>query len=133
MSNKYVNFLIFAVFLIVSGVIYQKFYRPPEIGAVTPSGHTVEINMRSLENQWKFEPGIVRVKKGDRVILHIYNEDTYDHGFAIEAFAVNSRLFPRRTTTIDFIASNIGEYPFYCSVACGEGHYGQTGKVIVEE
>lgn len=133
MTNKYLNFLIFAVLLIGSGVVYQKFYRPQEIGAAEWNGHVINIPMRSLANQWKFEPDVIRAKKGDKIILDIFNEDTYDHGFAIEAFGVNNRLFPQRTTHIEFIASNAGEFDFYCSVACGEGHYSQTGKIIVEE
>lgn len=133
MSNKYLNFLAFSMFLIVSGMVYQKYYRPAEIGSCDKVREVVEVNMKSLENQWKFDPDILYIKKCDHVILHIYNEDIYDHGFAIEAFGVNNRLFPKRTTKIEFDASNIGEYKFYCSVACGEGHYQQTGKIIVEE
>ncbi len=67
------------------------------------------------------------------VRLHIYNEDSYDHGFAIEAFGINKRLFPRRQTDIEFIASRAGSFQFYCSVPCGEGHYEQVGTLFVEE
>lgn len=130
--NKFSQILIFGLFLVITGVIYQNFYRPDETGPIKATGNVVEINMRVLENQWKFEPNNISVSPGDKVILHIYNEDTYDHGFALEAVGVNKRLFPKRETTVEFVASKVGAFGFYCSVPCGAGHYDQTGILIVE-
>ncbi len=133
MGNKYVRFLAFAVLLMLSGVVYQKYYRPKTIGCVAWNGNIVEISMRTPKNEWTFDPAEIRVKRGDQVKLDIYNEDTYDHGFAVNAFGVDARLFPERHTKLEFIACNAGEFPFFCSVACGEGHLRQSGKIIVEE
>ncbi len=131
--NKFIKLLIFAIFLIASGVVYQMFYRPPGIGPVKASGNVVEITMHAKENQWKWEPSEIHIKAGDLVKLRIFNEDNYDHGFAVEAFAVNKRLFPRRETFIEFVASRAGTFSFYCSVPCGQGHYEQVGTIFVEE
>jgi cytochrome c oxidase subunit 2 len=131
--NKFSQILIFGFFLLITGIIYQNFYRPDEIGPIHATGNVLEINMRVLENQWTFEPDNIHIKPGDKVILHIFNEDSYDHGFAVEAFGVNRRLFPGRETTVEFVASKLGTFTFYCSVPCGEGHYDQTGLFIVEE
>ncbi len=131
--NKFIKIIIFAVFLIISGVVYQAYYRPPEIAPVAASGRTVEINMRVLENKWQWSPNTIAAKAGDRVILKIFNEDGYDHGFALEAFGINKRLFPKRETVIDFTVSKVGTFSFYCSVPCGEGHYQQTGKLVSED
>lgn len=133
MTNKFVKLLLFAVFLLASGVIYQFYYRPPGIGPVQASGNVVEIEMRAKENQWKWEPKEIRIKAGDLVKLKIFNEDNYDHGFAVEVFGINKRLFPRRETEIEFVASRAGSFSFYCSVPCGEGHYEQVGTLFVEE
>lgn len=130
--NKFIKIIIFSVLLIISGIVYQTYYRPPEISPVSASGRTIEINMRVLENKWQWSPDIISAKAGDRVILKIFNEDSYDHGFALEAFGINKRLFPKRETVIDFIVSKVGVFSFYCSVPCGEGHYKQTGKLISE-
>jgi len=130
--NKFLKITIFSIFVVGTGIIYQNFYRPSEIGPAEASGNVVEINMRVLENQWTFEPNEIRIQPGDKVILHIFNEDSYDHGFAVEAFGVNHRLFPKRETKIDFVASKKGTFNFYCSIPCGEGHYKQTGMFIVE-
>lgn len=131
--NKFLKLLIFAALLVSSGIVYQKFYRPEGIGPIKATGSVVEIKIRAKENQWKWEPSNIKVKGGDLVRLHIYNEDDYDHGFAIEAFGVNKRLFPRRETVIEFVASRSGSFQFYCSVPCGEGHYEQIGTIFVED
>lgn len=152
--NKYLSLLIFGTLLMVSGFVYQYFYRPSSIGGFKSSGRQVEINMRVVQNTWKWqvdsiqvshngdkghlqtfppisEQATIRIQPGDRVKLHVYNEDTYDHGFAIDVFGVNRRMFPKSTTTIEFTPSLSGKFNFYCSVPCGEGHYDQIGTLIV--
>ena len=134
--NKFINIILFAFWLIVSGMVYQTFYRPAEIAPIAPNGTIVEIPMRSIANEWRFEPNVITAQAGDRVILKIFNEDSYDHGFALEAFGVNKRLFPNRETKIEFLVSKPGIFSFYCSVPCGEGHYrhvGQFGEITSPE
>jgi cytochrome c oxidase subunit II len=131
--NKYLALTLFALILFGSGWVYQEYYRPENVGGVPSSGRIVDISMRVVKNHWKFEPDTVRAEPGDRVRIHIYNEDSYDHGFAIDILGVNRRLFPERTTTVEFNASLAGTFPFYCSVPCGDGHYDQVGTLIVGE
>src|SRR3989344_276528 len=111
MGNKYVQFLVFAVLLIASGVVYQNYYRPKGIGCVDWNGKTTEITMHTPKNQWVFDPSEIRVQRGDKVKLNIYNEDSYDNGFAVNAFGVDARLFPQTWTKVDFIACNAGDFP----------------------
>ena len=131
-SNKFATIGIFLMLLIVSGIIYQKFYRPPELAPVQASGKTTVIKMCSRQNKWFFDPQRPEVNVGDKVKIQIFNQDTYDHGLALETFGVNKRIFPRRETEIEFVATKVGEFPFYCSVPCGEGHYRQRGVLIVK-
>lgn len=131
--NKFISMFLFGVFLIASGVVYQKFYRPPEIAPVQASGRVLQATVRVEADSWRWDPEVLSAKVGDRVILKIFNDDTYDHGFALEAFGINKRLFPKRETVIEFVASKVGAFGFYCSVPCGEGHYRQTGQFIVTE
>lgn len=129
--NKFIVMIIFAVVLVGSGVIYAKFYRPESVAPIAASGNVVTIPVRVLENKWVWEPDILYAKVGDKVVLKIFNEDSYDHGFALEAFGINSRLFPKKETVVEFIASKEGTFGFFCSVPCGEGHYQQTGQFII--
>ena len=91
----------------------------------------IEIDMRVVQGTWTFDPEIIEVEAGTRVILHIENEDSFAHGFAISEFNVDERLPGGETTTVDFVASEGGEFEFYCSVYCGSGHFGQTGQLVV--
>lgn len=131
--NKFILMTLFATFLIASGIVYQNYYRPPAVAPVKASGNIMEVKVRILENQWKWSPDTIHAKIGDTVILKIFNEDSYDHGFALEQFGINKRTFPKRETVIEFVASKIGAFSFYCSVPCGEGHYRQTGTFIITE
>lgn len=129
--NKYLKLLLISIAILGSGYVYQSFYRPQEVGGIESSGNVVEIDMRILKDQWIFEPDIINVMPGDKVRIRIFNEDTYDHGFAIDVFGVNRRLFPKRETVIEFKASLRGKFNFYCSVPCGAGHYDQVGSIFV--
>ena len=87
--------------------------------------------MRVIKDHWKWDPNIIKAAPGTKIVLNIYNEDNYDHGFAIDVFGVNKRLFPQTTTVVEFTPSIAGKFNFYCSVPCGEGHYNQIGTLIV--
>jgi len=131
MDKKYIIFgLLFA--LVVGGAIAgRKFIAPKPCTAGI--GKTVTINMRVIKNRWKWDPGLIKVQCGNEVVLNIYNEDDYDHGFALDVYGINKRLPPLTTTTVRFRATNAGEFIFYCSVPCGEGHFEQKGKLIVSD
>ena len=131
-SNKFITIGAFLVFLVISGIIYQKFYLPPELAPAQLTGKTVEITMCSRKEKWFFDPQRPEANVGDKVVIKIFNEDTFDHGLALEDFGVNKRIFPRRETEISFVANKVGEFPFYCSVPCGEGHLRQRGVLIVK-
>ncbi|MEK7519884.1 MAG: cupredoxin domain-containing protein [Patescibacteria group bacterium] len=131
--NKFVLIVIFIVILIAVGVVYQTYFRPADVAPIAASGHVVEIDVRVHENSWRWDPDVITVKAGDTVKLKIFNDDAYDHGFALEAFGINKKLSPRQETLVEFVAAKKGDFPFYCSVPCGEGHYEQTGHVIVTD
>ena len=119
--------------MIASGIVYQNFYRPAEIAPIKASGRIVNVDMRVLKDKWVWSPDTISAKAGDHVILTIFNEDDYDHGFALEAFGVNKRLYPNQSTKIEFDVSKVGTFGFYCSVPCGEGHYQQVGGFTGEK
>jgi heme/copper-type cytochrome/quinol oxidase subunit 2 len=129
--NKYLSLLIFGTLLMVSGFVYQQFYRPANVGGANSTGKVVEIQMRVLKDQWKWDPDTIRVNPGDKVKLSIYNEDSYDHGFAIDVLGINKRIFPKSTAEIEFTPQVSGTFNYYCSVPCGKGHYDQIGTLIV--
>lgn len=80
---------------------------------------------------WDFEPKIIKVKKGDKVVLNIKATDVA-HGFMIPEFNIDEMLPAGKTTKVEFTASKSGTFTFSCSWICGEGHSKMTGQLIVE-
>ncbi len=87
---------------------------------------------RLIAKQWEFVPNVINVSLGDEVKLKIASEDV-EHGFALPDFNINVRLEPRQEIEVNFIADKSGEFEFYCSVYCGEGHSEMRGTLIVNE
>lgn len=136
--NKYFWLGIVIVILIAGGVAYQMFLRP-ESRKPFVSGKTVHATVTAKKDAWLFEPETIEVGHGDKVVLTVVNEDTYDHGLAITAFGITQRMPASSTITVEFIATQLGDHAFYCSVPCGEGiyqgkkrtHFDMTGKIKV--
>ena len=92
--------------------------------------HVVDIAVTA--NKFSFDPDPIRVKKGDRVRLHITSLDVA-HGFMLPDFGINEPINPGETTNVEFVADKAGTFTFRCSVFCGSGHQQMTGTLIVEE
>jgi len=137
--NKYLLIIIFAVVILVVGVIYRTFILPDSAKPIE-TGVIHEITVIAKENEWGFSPKDILTNQGDRIIMTIINEDSYDHGFAIDALGISQRMPANETIIIDFVASQDGDFPFYCSVPCGEGdvngehrdHFDMIGNLHVE-
>lgn len=136
--NKYFIIIIVAV-VILGGGFYYKNYLAPDSSKPIDTGVVKEITVISEKNTWRFIPAEIEVNQGDNVVLIVKNEDDYDHGLAIDAFGVSQRMLANSTTRIEFVATQPGEFPYYCSVPCGSGevdgvergHFDQTGTLRV--
>lgn len=117
-------------------------------------GHTAAYNPGSVSLQVtvvpdfrgdgydSFVPDELVVHQGDTVTITVFNDDTMDHGFAIDAFGVNQQI-PAATqdnttgaitptvTVITFTASVSGAFTWYCTDPCGPGHTTMTGTLMV--
>ena len=96
-------------------------------------GNVVTVWMTALRSN--FRPDIVRVKKGDMVVLHITNpEKTRDatHGFAIPEYNVQMSVDPGETVTVKFVATKPGAFSFYCTEFCSALHLEMQGWLLVE-
>jgi len=100
---------------------------------VERNGDTVEFWMSAIRSH--FTPDIIRVQEGDKVILHITNqEQTKDatHGFAIADHNIQGSLDPGETATFEFVADKPGSYNFYCTEFCSALHLEMAGWLLVE-
>jgi cytochrome c oxidase subunit 2 len=82
-------------------------------------------------SQFAFSPSSLTVNAGDTVKLHVTSDDT-THGFSLPQFGVNKTVPAGETVEIEFIADEAGTYTFSCSVACGSGHAGMKGTLVVQ-
>lgn len=118
--NKYLILIIIAVLILAGGVGYRMFLIPQKSIPVT-TGKVREITIRAKKDHWQFEPEAVNAERGDKIVATIINEDNYDHGFAIDAFGISQRMPAGQTIKVEFVLTQEGDFPFYCSVPCGEG------------
>jgi cytochrome c oxidase subunit II len=137
--NKYITIGIVMVVIIVGGVAYKKFARPKDVTPVL-TGQTKQFTITSQKDKWNFIPEMIEVNRGDKVVLTVVNQDNYDHGIAIDAYGVSQRMPANSTITIEFVATQAGEFAYYCSVPCGDGtvdghkrtHFDMVGKILVK-
>ena len=137
--NKYILIIASIILILAVGLSYKLFLRPKSSNPVV-SGKTLEITIIAKKDEWRFVPSEIEVNRGDKVIATIINEDAYDHGIAIDAFGVSQRMPANSTIRVEFTATQEGDFPFYCSVPCGEGkvnnekrgHFDMVGKIHVK-
>ncbi len=139
MGNKYYVIGLILVFLIGGGLAYTTYFQSESSKPVS-SGSIKEFTVTTEKDGWRFIPDLIEVNQGDTVKLTIINKDEYDHGFAVDAFGISQRIPAKETIHIEFVATQPGDYPYYCSVPCGEGvvngekrgHFDQVGKIKVK-
>jgi nitrous-oxide reductase len=104
-----------------------------EEARVERNGKTVEVWMMAVRSF--FAPDVIRVNKGDKVIVHVTNiEQTRDelHGFAINDYNINLVIDPGETKTVTFTADTAGVHAFYCTNFCSALHQEMQGYLLVK-
>lgn len=84
-----------------------------------------------VAKQFEFEPREIVVEHGQEVTLNIMSIDV-THGFSLPEFGIEEELLPGEPVTITFIADRRGDFPFVCSVICGDHHASMVGNLIVK-
>lgn len=136
--NKYFILIGIGILILGAGLAYRLFLLPQSFVPIT-TGKVREIAIIARKDTWSFTPEIIEAVRGDKIIATIINEDNYDHGIAIDAFGVSQRMPANGTIKIEFVVTQEGDFPFYCSVPCGEGevdgvkrgHFDMVGKMHV--
>ncbi len=99
----------------------------------SPTSTTDQSNVKEFTitaKKFDFSPASITVSEGDTVRLTINNLDV-PHGFSIDELGIK-RDIPVGTSTFEFTASKKGNFRFYCSLFCGQGHKEMEGKLSVE-
>jgi heme/copper-type cytochrome/quinol oxidase subunit 2 len=95
------------------------------VGAAPQERH-IMISARSFA----FEPGTVRVNRGDTVIVNLESTDVV-HGLYLDGYGVSTQAEPGRPGQLTFVADRDGAFRFRCNVACGNLHPFMIGKLVV--
>ena len=104
-----------------------------EEARVERRGNTLEVWMIAVRSF--FAPDVIRVNKGDEVIIHVTNiEQTRDelHGLAINEYDINLVIDPGETKTVTFKAEKSGVFAFYCTNFCSALHQEMQGYFLVK-
>jgi cytochrome c oxidase subunit II len=104
------------------------------VEAIPPGADLTDVPHQTIEmtaERYHFTPEVLHVAKGTLVELRIKSLDG-THGFTLDEFGIDESIEEGETKTVRFIAKEKGKFGFHCSHFCGIGHFGMTGKVIVE-
>ena len=83
-----------------------------------------------ITKNFAFYPNQIAVHVGQPLRLYLTSVDV-KHGFYLPDFKINKEVNPGQLTVVEFTPNKKGEYLFRCSVFCGIGHIGMTGKLFV--
>jgi nitrous-oxide reductase len=100
---------------------------------VERDGKNVHVYMTAMRSH--FSPDIIRVKKGDHVMIHLTSLERmpdYTHGFAIPGYNLQASLDPGEVVTVEFHADKPGSFAFYCTEFCSALHLEMQGWLLVE-
>jgi plastocyanin len=109
---------------ILAGLVVILVPIPTATGA--PQDRTVRVEASS----YQFDPGVVRVNRGDRVTLELVSTDVV-HGLHIDGYKIELSADPGQLRSITFTADRSGSFRMRCSVSCGALHPFMIGKLVV--
>jgi len=81
-------------------------------------------------SQFAFDPPILHVNRGDRVILTLQAADVV-HGLYLDGYDLQARVEPGLPRQLEFIADRSGKFRYRCSVSCGSLHPFMIGELVV--
>lgn len=99
----------------------------PLPAGAAPTERHVRLEARSFE----YSPNVIRVNRGDRVVLTLEAVDVV-HGFYLDGHDVQVEAEPGLPAQVSFVAGQPGKFRFRCSVSCGALHPFMIGELIVE-
>ena len=94
--------------------------------AATPVTHQLTMTA----DQFAFDPPVLRVNRGDRLLLTLQATDVV-HGFYLDGYAIETRVEPGISQQVEFVADQVGKFRYRCSVSCGTLHPFMIGELIV--
>lgn len=100
-----------------------------------------DVRIKVIERAWKYDPSVIRVKKGQIVEITFEPTDNglgVGHGFAISSYdesAFINGVMVGAPKTVKFRADRAGKFIYYCATQCSTEklHPLMNGTLIVED
>jgi cytochrome c oxidase subunit 2 len=99
---------------------------PLDKASGAPKTHEVTVKA----SQFAFDPPVLHVNRGDRVVLTLQAADVV-HGLYLDGYGVTMRAEPGMSRQVEFVADQAGKFRYRCSVSCGNLHPFMIGELIV--
>ena len=80
--------------------------------------------------QFAFDPPVLHVNQGDRVIIMLQAADVV-HGFYLDGYGLEARVEPGIAQQVEFVADRAGKFRYRCAVSCGALHPFMIGELVV--
>ncbi len=116
----------FGVFCLLTAMLLA--WQPAAFGQAREGRERV-IDLVGRRFEW--DPGVIEVNRGDRVVLRVRAEDV-THGLYIDGYGIREEIFPGQVKEITFTADRPGRFMFRCAVTCGTFHPYMTGWLRVK-
>lgn len=113
------------VFILLAAMILA--WQPMVLGA---DGQARERVIDLTGRRFEWDPGVIEVNRGDRVVLRVRAEDV-THGLYIDGYGIREEIFPGQVKEITFTTDRPGRFMFRCAVTCGTFHPYMTGWLRV--
>jgi len=102
-----------------------------------PPADALPVTVVAKQWMWKLqqrngrrEINELHVPQGEPVVLTMTSQDVI-HSFFVPAFRLKQDVVPGRYTRLWFTATQVGEFPLFCSEYCGSEHSQMTGRIVV--
>ncbi len=89
-----------------------------------------ERHITVVAHNFAFEPGIVRVNRGDTLVIDLESTDVV-HGLYLDGYGVSTEAEPGQAGQLRLVADRDGAFRFRCNVTCGSLHPFMIGKLVV--
>jgi len=108
-------------------LILAALLAPVPLTFAAPQERHIKVEARSFA----FEPDVLRVNRGDTVVLTVESFDVV-HGLYVDGYDVNTPVDPGQSAQVRFVADRPGKFKFRCSISCGTLHPFMIGELVVE-
>ncbi|MFS0727105.1 cupredoxin domain-containing protein [Paenibacillus sp. 1P07SE] len=122
-GRKQLRLLGLAVLLILLVAVFLKWNQAQTVTSNADAErifHLVTVEYKTTLNDgkelevYRWDPGSIRVNRGEHVQLHITGINGQSHPFVIEGLGIKGEVRKGETTIVDFKAERAGTYPILC-------------------